>query len=192
MLSLPRVLGVIPARGGSKRIPGKNTRLLCGKPLIAYTIEAALGAVALADIVVSTDSDEIARISRAHGADVIDQPMASDTSTSGQVCKYVLEALGADYDLVALLHPTSPIRSPEHIDGAVMMLWWSDAPALASVSCRKRAYVHNASIYIMRADWLRTTEQHYCDESIPFLMDQRHSVDIDTEDDWEIAECFLT
>lgn len=191
-----RTLGIIPARGGSKRVPRKNLRLLHGVPLIGYTIRAAQAASKLTYFVVSTEDEEIKQIALSYGADVVDRPndLAGDDITTGSVLRNALdtaEGNGPPYDFVVCLHPTSPIRDPKHIDDAVNLIWSTGASSLASVSCRKRCYVHNASIYIMRAKWLRETNQHYCDSSVPFLMDARHSVDIDTEDDLRIAELYL-
>jgi CMP-N,N'-diacetyllegionaminic acid synthase len=196
MVARLRTLGIIPARGGSKRIPKKNLRLLNGYPLIRYTIRAAKEASLLTDWVVSTEDNEIANLALSYGAYVVKRPdsLAEDDSTSGAVARHALGWMEVDrepYDIVVLLHPTSPVRDPKHIDQAIRLLRDSDAPALASVSCRKRTYTHNASIYAMRSDWLVKTEQHYCDQSIPFLMDARHSVDIDTEEDFKIAELFV-
>lgn len=190
---LPSVLGVIPARGGSKRVPGKNLRLLLGRPLIAHTLHAAMGAKRISELVVSTEDCRIKDVALSYGVKVVHRPseLADDNVDSGLVCVHALKTCGR-HDLVALLHPTSPIRDARHIDGAIDMLWASKAPALASVECRKRCYRHNASIYVMRSDWLLRTWKHYCDESIPFLMDARHSVDIDTEDDFRIAECLMS
>jgi CMP-N,N'-diacetyllegionaminic acid synthase len=169
-------------------------RALCGKPLIQWTIEAAHAATKLTTFVVSTEDYEIGQVAASLGCYVVRRPddLAGDEVTSGAVCKHALEWMGADnYDLVALLHPSSPIRDWRHIDQAIDTLWASDLPCLASVACRKRTYTHNASIYLIRSDWLLKTGQHYCDQSLPFLMDARHSVDIDTEDDFRIAEMFL-
>lgn len=193
-MSVARVLGVIPARGGSKRIPRKNLRLLCGKPLIQWTIEAAYAATKLTTFVVSTEDYEIGQVAASLGCYVVRRPddLAGDEVTSGAVCKHALEWMGSDnYDLVALLHPTSPVRDRRHIDQAIDTLWASTLPCLASVACRKRTYTHNASIYLIRSDWLLKTGQHYCDESLPFLMDAARSVDIDTETDWKVAETIL-
>lgn len=191
-----RVLGVIPARGGSKRIPRKNCRLLHGCPLVGYTIRAAQAATKLTDWVVSTEDREIADIALSYGAFVIKRPdeLAQDEASTGSVLLHALEWMEQDhepYDMVVCLHPTSPIRDPRHIDSAITLLSMTDRASLASVSCRKRTYLHNASIYAMKADWLRRTNQHYSDHSVPFLMDARHSVDIDTEDDFRIAELYL-
>ena len=185
-----RVLGIIPARADSKRIPRKNIRLLCGAPLIAYTIRAAQASSRLTDYVVSTDDTEISNIAKSYGAKVVMRPPASDDQTSGEVIKHILDNADFHYDMICLLHPTSPIRDPKHIDQAIDMLAASDAPALASVSCNKRSYTHNASIYVIKRE--NFTGRHFWDESIPFLMDRRHSLDIDTEDDFKIAELYLT
>jgi CMP-N,N'-diacetyllegionaminic acid synthase len=189
-----RVLGVIPARAGSKRVPNKNLRIVAGRPLIAWTIEAAAKAESLTTFVVSTECQNIADVALSCGAYVVkrDEELATDKATSGAVCKSALEWMGPEnFDFVALLHPTSPVRNPKHIDQAVRMLADSTAPALASVSHRKRTYTHNASLYVMRSDWLMETVEHYCDESIPFLMDEEHSIDIDTELGLKVAGMVL-
>ena len=185
-----RVLGVIPARGGSKRIPRKNLRDLCGKPLIQYTIEAAQRASSLSTFVVSTEDEEIRDVALSLGAYVIRRPdeLADDLASSDAVALHALNWMGADdYDVVVLLHPTSPVRNPEHIDEAVTALWASPAPSLASVEYAKRSYRHNASIYAAKVPFSTL----YCDRTIPFLMDKRHSLDIDDETDFKIAEALM-
>lgn len=120
-----RVLGLITARGGSKGIPGKNIKPLAGKPLIAWTIEAARASKHLTRIIVSTDSEEIAAVSRAAGADVPflrPAALAQDESTSIDVVRHAIETLRAadeEYDYVMILQPTSPLRTAEDIDGAI-------------------------------------------------------------------------
>jgi len=185
-----RVLGVIPARGGSKRIPNKNLRHLCGKPLIQYTIEAANAATSLTTFVVSTENAEIGRVAVDLGAYVVRRPddLAGDDVTSDAVALHALEWMGAsEFDLMVLLHPTSPIRDPKHIDEAVSTLCASTAPSLASVEYAKRSYRHNASIYAAKVPFSTL----YCDRTIPFLMDKRHSLDIDDEIDFQIAEALM-
>lgn len=186
---LPRTLGVIPARGGSKRVPRKNLRLLAGKPLIQWTIEAANAATSLTSLVISTEDEEIRDVALSLGCYVIRRPdeLAEDLASSDAVALHALEWMGGDYDIVVLLHPTSPIRDWKHIDEAVSTLWASAAPSLASVEYAKRSYRHNASIYAAKVPF-RTL---YCDRTIPYLMDKRHSVDIDDETDWKIAEALL-
>ncbi len=134
----PRILGLIPARGGSKRLPRKNVLPLAGKPLIAWTIEAALGSASLNNVVVSTDDAEIREVARNHGAEVLERPaaLASDTATSLEVLLHTLRTLasqGEHYDLVVLLQPTSPLRSSADIDRAIDLLRERQADAVISV-----------------------------------------------------------
>jgi CMP-N-acetylneuraminic acid synthetase len=134
------VLGLIPARGGSKGLPGKNTTLLAGKPLIAWTIEAALGAASIDDVVVTTDSDEIARVSAEAGASVPFMRPArfarDDTPMVDTVLHALdeLEAQGRTYGSVALLQPTSPLRQAHHIDEAAELRSERGCEAVVSVS----------------------------------------------------------
>jgi CMP-N,N'-diacetyllegionaminic acid synthase len=184
-----RVLGVIPARGRSKRIPHKNIRPLHGSPLIAYTIRAAQDSQLLTTWVVSTDDEKIRDVALSFGAYVIRRPeeLATDLTSSDEVALHALEWMGPGYDIVVLLHPTNPIRDPRHIDRAIETLWNSDAPSLASVEYAKRSYRHNASIYAVKTPFTKL----YNDQTIPFLMDKKHSLDIDDEQDWQIAETWL-
>lgn len=136
----PRALGVIPARGGSKRLVRKNIRDLCGKPLIAYTIEAAQKTTLLTNYLVSSEDAEILSIARLYGAPVpFVRPasLATDEVRNIDVMIHALEFMEKKndilYDLLVLLQPTSPIRDPRHIDMAVELLWKSDLPTLASV-----------------------------------------------------------
>lgn len=121
-----RYLYLIPARGGSKGIPGKNIKPLAGVPLIGHSIRHALEAGAdPADIVVTTDSEEIAATARSFGADVPflrPAELATDTASSRNVILHAVDFLkdaGREYDAVVLLQPTSPMRSPEDIRRAV-------------------------------------------------------------------------
>jgi CMP-N,N'-diacetyllegionaminic acid synthase len=184
-----KVLGIIPARGNSKRVPRKNLRPLCGKPLIQWTIEAANAATSLTSLVVSTEDEEIRDVAIGLGGYVIRRPdeIADDLASSDAVALHALEWMGGDYDIVVLLHPTSPVRDPKHIDQAVSALWASTAPSLASVEYAKRSYRHNASIYAVKVPFTSL----YNDQTIPFLMDKAHSVDIDDEIDFKIAELIL-
>lgn len=113
-------IGIITARAGSKGLPGKNTRLLCGKPLIAWTIEKALRSRYLDVVVVSTDSEEIAAIARRAGADVpFMRPadLATDTASSYDVIRHALAHYEPRrFDYTVLLEPTSPLREDDDID----------------------------------------------------------------------------
>src|SRR4051794_35989144 len=136
----PQVLAVIPARGGSKRLPRKNVMLLKGHPLIAYTIKAAQEATRLTDWLVSTDDAEIAAVARDYGAAVpFTRPfhLAGDTDRNAGVIRHSMEFMeaktGRRYDMLMLLQPTCPIRSGAHIDEAIELLWTSPLETLASV-----------------------------------------------------------
>ena len=135
-----KILGVIPARGGSKRLPRKNLALLCGKPLIAYSIEAAKAAEHLFRVVVSTDDAEIAACARALGADVPflrPAELARDDSPVTGVLLHALEQAGEDADAVALLQPTSPLRTAEDIDNAIEHFDSAHADTVTSVSAAR-------------------------------------------------------
>ena len=136
----PQVLAVIPARGGSKRLPRKNIMPIKGHPLIAYTIKAAQEATRLTDWLVSTDDEEIAAVARRYGAPVpFIRPatISGDTHRNNSVMRHALEhmekARGIKYDIIILLQPTCPIRKGGHIDQAVETLWASPLETLASV-----------------------------------------------------------
>lgn len=134
-----RVLGLIPARGGSKGVPGKNTRLLGGKPLLAWTTEAALAARSLDRVMLSTDDPKIADLGQSLG---VEAPFlrpsmlaADDTPTLDVVIHALqwLERSGDPYDAVVLLQPTSPFRPMGMIDRAVRLLEERDASSVISM-----------------------------------------------------------
>src|ERR1043166_8872100 len=138
MVAEPKVLAVIPARGGSKRLPRKNIMLLQGHPVIAYTIKAAQDAARLTDWLVSTDDDENSGIARRYGAPVpFMRPadIAGDRDRNNAVLRHAIDwmekARGVRYDIIILLQPTCPIRKSEHIDQAVELLWASPLETLA-------------------------------------------------------------
>jgi len=133
-----RVLGVVTARGGSKGIPRKNTTLVGGRPLIAYTADAALSAKRLARVVLSTDDEEIARVGRECGLEVpFMRPaeLARDDTASLPVVQDVvrrLEAAGDRFDAVFTLQPTNPLRLASDIDGAIELLEKTGADSVIS------------------------------------------------------------
>ncbi|WP_038070666.1 acylneuraminate cytidylyltransferase family protein [Hydrogenovibrio kuenenii] len=139
-----KVLALIPARQGSKRLPNKNIKMLAGKPLIAWTIEAALASDLvkdrMMDVFVSTDSEEIADIAREHGAKVPflrPDELASDTASTKDAITHALKTLkemGQEYDCLILLQPTSPLRQSFHIDEAFALFLDKDAESVTSVS----------------------------------------------------------
>jgi CMP-N,N'-diacetyllegionaminic acid synthase len=128
------VVGLIPAREGSKGIPRKNLAPVAGKPLLAWTIETARESAMLTRTVVSTDWDEAAELARQLGADVLGRPpaLAADDTPMLDVVRHALAELGP-CDVVVLLQPTSPLRRAEHVDEAVRLLLESGADSVLSV-----------------------------------------------------------
>ncbi len=131
-------LGIIPARGGSKGVYKKNIRPLAGRPLIAYTIEAADKSRRLTRWLVSTEDEEIFSVASGEGAEVLRRPaeFATDHAASLDVVKHAVEAeerQGRFYDCIVLLQPTSPLRNRDDIDGAVSLLYEKGAESVISV-----------------------------------------------------------
>ncbi len=119
-----KILAIIPARGGSKGLPKKNILELCGKPLIAWTIENALVSRYIDQIVVSTENQEIAEISKQYGAQVVERPqeLARDDSPTIDAIIQVInwfEKRREYFDIIILLEPTSPLRKEKDIDNAI-------------------------------------------------------------------------
>ena len=138
--STQRILTVIPARGGSKGVPRKNIVIVNGRPLIEYTISAAMKVDGLTDVVVSTDDSEIAEISKALGAYVPflrPAELASDMSQSAPVVAHALNAIekikGYHYDAIMLLQPTSPLRRSDHIEKALKLFFSQECDSVVSV-----------------------------------------------------------
>jgi CMP-N,N'-diacetyllegionaminic acid synthase len=132
------VLAIVPARGGSKGIPRKNLARLAGRPLLAYTADAARASVRLTRVVLSTDDDEIAQVGRECGLEVpfMRPPdLAGDAAQTIDVIQDVvrrLESAGATFDAVMTLQPTTPLRRAEDIDGAIALLESSGSDSVIS------------------------------------------------------------
>ena len=230
-----RLLAIIPARGGSKRIPRKNARLLGGQPLITWSIQAALEAGGFCDVLLTTDDAELASIGRAAGALVPwlrPAELATDTATSSDVLRHALtwyEAYRGGVDGVVLLQPTCPFRRPASIHGALRrfvaqpdiaraatvvsvtrssippewcfrigqgdtelqpVLGWSEVGKRSQDL--QAAYQLNGSIYVASSETVRAGQPLVARGSLAFLMDgPEEAVDIDTEEDWRVAESFL-
>ena len=130
-----KYLAIIPARGGSKRLPDKNILYLNGIPLIAWSIEAAKKSKNIDDIVVTSDSDKILDIAKKYNVKTIKRPdfLASDTATTFDVIKHAIENFGEKSEYVVLLQPTSPLRNEKHINEAIELLEKKNADAVISV-----------------------------------------------------------
>jgi len=213
-----KTLGIIPARGGSKGIPKKNIKLLCGKPLIAYTIESALASV-LDKVIVSTDCEEIAEVSRRYGAEVMMRPseLAKDTTPTLPVLKDVVDKLDEIYDVVVTLQPTSPLRNRKHINEAIKIFENDyEVDSLVSVvevphnftpeklmRFEGKYLVGNSKLkrrqeietrYARNGAAIYITKIEKLDKYIiggkilPYIMTKIDSFDIDDFQDWEIVE----
>lgn len=223
-----RVLGLIPARGGSKGVPRKNIKLLAGKPLLVYTAEAALAAKRLARVVLSTDDPEIAEVGKDCG---IEAPflrpaeLAEDKTPTLPVVQHALNFLerqGDRFDAVCLLQPTNPLRRAGDIDACIELMERHAADCVISVlpvpaeynphwvyfpgsdgSLRLStgettpiprrqelppAFHREGSIYITRCDVVMTQNSLFGARVVGYEMDPALSVNIDTLDDWKLAE----
>ena len=221
-----RFLGIIPARGGSKGVTGKNIRLLAGKPLIAWTIEAAQKSGAICRLIVSTDDENIAAVAQDCGTEVRIRPaaLAADDTPTRPVLEHVvreLEEEGDIFDAVVTLQPTSPLRLPRHVAEACAQ-FAADPKADSLVSCLEVPHIFNpvsvmkrntqgylenvmggdtitrrqekpqafarngAAVYVTRRD--RLSEYVFGGNLLCYLMDEAHSLDIDTLADFAAAE----
>jgi CMP-N,N'-diacetyllegionaminic acid synthase len=168
--SMREILAVIPARGGSKGIPRKNLAEITGLPLVAHSIRHALASPSITRVIVSTEDDEIAQVSRRHGAEVPflrPRELAEDDVLDQPVFRHVLETLRARDayapDLVVHLRPTTPFRRIEWIEEAIVFLTErSDADSIRSVS---KPGQHPYRMFTIGTDgFLKTLMQH---EGIP-------------------------
>ena len=140
MLAGEAVLAIIPARGGSKGLPGKNVRPLAGKPLLAWTLQAAQECPLLDRTILSSDDEEIMAVARRFGGEVpFVRPdhLASDTASSMEVILHALDTLPEHYPWVVLLQPTSPLRRMEEIAASLEICQREGAPACVTVTPAK-------------------------------------------------------
>lgn len=173
-----KILFLIPARGGSKGIPGKNIKLLGGKPLIYYAIDAARGIASNEeDICVSTDDEGIANVVKEYGLNVPfmrPDELANDNSGTYEVILHALDyyrTKGYEYDVVVLLQPTSPMRTSKHIAEA-LSLYTTDCDMVVSV-CQARS---NPYYVMFRED---------CDGYLKNIMDGKYTRRQDCPQVWE-------
>ncbi len=136
MYNNKKIIAIIPARSGSKGLKDKNIKELNGKPLIAYTIEAAKKADIFDEIIVSTDSEKYAKISRQYGANtpfLRSSKNSDDKASSWDVVREVLNKLDEQFDIVILLQPTSPLRKSDDIKSAIELFFKKNADTVVSV-----------------------------------------------------------
>lgn len=227
-----KVLGIIPARGGSKGVPRKNIRLLAGKSLLAYSVESSLAAKRLDHVILSTDDIEIAETGRSLGVDVpfIRPAELSDDKVPTfpvvvHAVRYMAD-LGMHFDAVCLLQPTNPFRTAKDIDACIELLETTGADSVVSVLrvphqynpkwvywqndrgemtlstgesspvARRQdlppAFHRDGTIYVTRRSVLDEYGNLYGERVQGYELVPARSVNIDTIDDWELAEKMLT
>ncbi len=199
------VIAVIPARGGSKGVPRKNMRLVAGKPLLVWSIEAALRSARLDRCVVSTEDAEIARVTRAHGAEVLERPpeLATDDASTVAVVQHALTHIPGD--TIVLLNPTSPIRRNGLVDRCIERFAETGADSLGTVH-RDYSYeygadmprrqdirprmVDNGNVYVLKADLVRAG-RWLGDHLATVETSREEGIDIDDDFDLWLAEQVL-
>jgi CMP-N-acetylneuraminic acid synthetase len=213
-----RNIAIIPARGGSKRLPNKNIKLLGSLPLIAHSIKFAQEN-GIEKIVVSTDDDAIKKIAIDYGAEVILRPaeLAIDTSPTIDALKHVIQSIPEDFDTIILLQPTNPLRPKNLLEDALKIMKEQNYDSLMSVSrnhqkfgkISKNKFVpfnyefgqrsqdleplffENGLLYITNSESILNGEI-LAVNNFPLIVNHPYSqVDIDTEEDFKFAEYIL-
>jgi N-acylneuraminate cytidylyltransferase len=215
------IVAIIPARGGSKGIPHKNIIEFCNKPLLAHSIEQALGCSSITNTYVSSDSKKILEVAEDSGALPIERPLeiAGDTASSEAALIHVIKSIKKKPKIIVFLQPTSPLRTSAHIDNAVskfiedgadslfsavdagdLCLWESKAlPRSITYDYRERKrrqefpphIVENGSIYITKTDMLLETKNRLCGKISHYLMDKWSIHEIDTLEDAALCEALM-
>lgn len=221
-------LAVITARSGSKGMPDKNIKELCGKPLLAYSVECALQSGKFEKVFVSTDSADYAEIARKYGADASflrSKETSGDTAGSWDVVRevvYQFEEQGELFDHIMLLQPTSPLRNVSDIRNSFALMDEKDANSVVSVCemehsplwsntlgddlcmdhfrrenyCDMRRqelptyYRLNGAIFLVTREELKQ-QQMLRHKSYAYIMPTERSIDIDTEFDFKVTECYM-
>ncbi len=217
-------IAIITARGGSKRIPKKNIKNFCGKPIIAYSIEAALNSGVYSEVMVSTDSEEIAEIARSYGASIPfmrSEKTSDDYATTRDVLMEVLseyEKLGKSFDNMTCIYPTAPFITAEKLKESMELFIDSHGSLLIPVVQfsypPQRAYIIEDNKLHLKWEENRYTRsqdlepfyheagQFYTynisdylaadgtirENIVPYILPESEVQDIDTEEDWKMAE----
>lgn len=219
-----RSLAIITARGGSKRIPRKNIKNFLGNPIIFYSIKAALESGIFETVMVSTNDEEIAEISRTFGAEVPfmrSSATSNDYATTEDVVEEVVleyQKRGKTFDFTCCIYPTAPLITGEKLKTAMEILWSNNADSVIPVV--KFSYPPQRAVVLVNDkvamkypefiktrsqdldEWYHDCGQFYCmrteaflrhkailtDDTIPFVLSEIEVQDIDTEDDWKLAE----
>ena len=219
-MNSPRILAIIPARGNSKRIKNKNTKVIAGKPLIAWTIKSALRSKFINEVYVSSDSKKILKISKKFHAKTIVRPkiLSGNVVMPDVAIKHAYLKLGKKFDYVVTLQATSPLRSNKQIDAAIKHIIKRKGDSLLSVfkshtflwkrnknsflpinyklnkrprSQDTKFYEENGAIYITKPKILTKKNNRLGGKILVYIMNKNDSNDIDNLDDFNIAEKLL-
>jgi len=211
-----KIIAIIPARGGSKRLPGKNSLPLGGLPLLVHSIQYALEQPEIVTIYVSTDDDRIKQIALKHGVQVIDRPiqLSGDLEPTISTLQHVLEQVEADVEAVVLLQPTNPLRPKTLFKDLFAKFKTKNCTSAFTVSRNhdklgkitedvfvpynytpgqrsqdlEPLYYENGLLYITSANAIREGNI-MTEDALPFVVDHPFAkVDIDTQDDFDYAE----
>lgn len=199
------ILGITPARGQSKGLPGKNIKTIAGKPLIAWTIEAAKKSTLLDRYIISTEDKEIAEISRQYGAEVLARPkeLATDKASTLSVLEHAVRCIPCD--IVVLLQATSPLRKAGRVDECIREFRDNKYDSLATGFICKYAeygksearrqdikgfFYDDGNIYIMKADLIKKGDR-YGKKTGTKIISRWENIDIDDEFDFWIAQKIL-
>jgi len=219
-----KVLAIVTARGGSKRIPRKNIKEFCGKPIMAYSVEAAKNSGVFDTVMISTEDEEIAQIGQQYGAEVPfyrSEETASDYATTTDVLMEVLDEYdrrGQHFDIACCIYPTAPFVTAKRLLEAVNMLKESNADTVIPVvpfsyppqramviedgmlkfkypenlivrSQDLEKHYHDAGqFYVFRTDAFKKNKNLLLGNILPIVLDELEVQDIDTEEDWKMAE----
>ena len=223
------MLAIIPARGRSKGVPKKNIRTLGGKPLIHWTIEAAMKADRISRVILSTDDEEIAELCRPTGIEIPfmrPEELAQDNSLAIDNYLYTIERLRNDSqyedDEFTVLLPTVPFRTSKDIDDAIKIFYENNSDSV--ISCNKLSkpidwmfsidekgiikpqvkkklknrqeskmtFVPNGGIYVFKYSLLKEKYSYYLDKTHAYIMPDERSLDIDTKNDFKIADFLMS
>jgi CMP-N,N'-diacetyllegionaminic acid synthase len=212
-------VALIPARGGSKRIPQKNITNLHGKPLIAWSIETAKKCDLIDEVWVSTDCEEIAEVSKKYGAAVIDRPpqLAGDTASSESALMHFAESETTSFDILVFIQATSPLTQPKHLQCGIELIkqnkcdstlsvsedlrfYWNSnrSPINYSLSHRpfsqekEKWYKETGAFYITKKDALLSSKCRLSGKIEFVVVPELYSWEIDTYEDFEIVSLIMS
>lgn len=190
MINGKTILALVPARGGSKRLPGKNLKDLCGKPMIHWAIDEAQKSKYIDTLVVSTEDAAIVAAVANKGVQIVDRPadMAGDKSSVYDAIFHALEQF-PPHDYILLLQVTSPLRIVEDIDGCIETCIANHAPSCITVTPGRPDA--NGSVYIAWTSWLRETRLFDSGRVAVHPIPPERSVDVDRIADFEKAESLM-